>query len=127
MDTKEYYHYLDEVVQSVYFGIVAKSNKATEIQLTDIDVTNDAHLAVICIANAVTGVTGWPLKIRLGFWDFWKLRRRHPFIKQRIKESYGEPISVRNLVMAVCMHYNDMLILDEIYEEYYKPMRGKKK
>lgn len=121
----EYYQELDRIVQSTLINIYSIANREGKIVLLNFDPKVNTDKCIIEIARIAVNVWRFEIEVDLPLFKYlmFKLKNKDMKIK-RYKKFAENKIDVQELKNFVAKSYvKTTMIFDEIYSEYYKPLK----
>lgn len=121
----KYYQELDRIVQSTLINIYSIANREGKIVLLNFDPKVNTDKCIIEIARIAVHVWRFEVEVDLPLFKYlmFKFKNRDIIVK-RYKKFAENKIDVQELKSFVAKSYvKTTMIFDEIYNEYYKPLK----
>lgn len=130
IDTQELFNKYDEIINITMVNLYTLCKDTKTIVISGIDRKNKDHLFMLRVALLAKDIYNFPLKMRIGLWDWivlnWRMRKLSRRIPRELESGPGVnvPELLEFMYPPIKSYMGEDFKFEHIYNQFYKGELG---
>lgn len=130
IDTQELFNKYDEIINITMVNLYTLCKDTKTIVISGIDKKNKDHLFMLRVALLAKDIYNFPLKMRIGLWDWivlnWRMRKLSRRIPRELESGPGVnvPELLEFMYPPIKSYMGEDFKFEHIYNQFYKGELG---
>lgn len=130
IDTQELFNKYDEIINITMVNLYTLCKDTKTIVISGIDKKNKDHLFMLRVALLAKDIYNFPLKMRIGLWDWivlnWRMRKLSRRVPRELESGPGVnvPELLEFMYPPIKSYMGEDFKFEHIYNQFYKGELG---